>query len=130
MQGVLGAVVRAEQRLAWAKILTRLGAASRIRAVLGREHSLVLPRLVGELLCAAVVSIPEPLIARAEMQVCMHLAVLFYTAYWWSQGFGWHFVQQPTELGQNVGADSCLCRRLTGYAHRRQGGRRRQEHFH
>lgn len=69
VQEVLGAVVRAEQRLAWAKVVTRLGAGSRIRAEVEREHGRGLPRQVGEMLLVAAVSTSEVIIARSEMQV-------------------------------------------------------------
>ena len=75
VQMVLGAVVRAEQRLAWAKVLTRLGAATRIQALVSTEHGRGLPRLVGELLLTASISTTELVIARTEMQVCKHPVV-------------------------------------------------------
>ena len=71
VQMVLGGVVRAEQRLAWAKVLTRLGAAANIQAVLSAEHGREIPRLVGELLLTAAVGTSELIIARTEMQVGM-----------------------------------------------------------
>lgn len=73
VQVVLGAVVRAEQRLAWAKIMSRLGASTNIQALLSEEHGRGLPRLVGELLLAASVSTAELVIARTEMQVRQRL---------------------------------------------------------
>ena len=91
---VLGAVVRAEQRLAWAKVLTRLGAATRIQALFSTEHGRGLPRLVGELLLTASVSTAELVIARTEMQVCNHSA---------AQGFAVPR-QLSTSLGQSVSA--------------------------
>jgi hypothetical protein len=69
VQLVLGAVVRAEQRLAWAKIMTRLGAAANIQAVVSKEHGRGIPRLVGELILKSVGATPELVIARTEMQV-------------------------------------------------------------
>lgn len=69
VQSVLGSVVCAEQRLAWAKMMTRLGAAAGIQDLLRTEHGRGLPRLVGELLLTTPVS--ELIIARTEMQVCM-----------------------------------------------------------
>lgn len=69
VQVVLGAVVRAEQRLAWGKIMSRLGASTKIQELLSREHGRGLPRLVGEMLLTASVSTTELLVARTEMQV-------------------------------------------------------------
>ena len=67
---VLGAVVRAKQRLAWAKAAvatTRLGAGSVVRAAAETEHGRFLARGVGEGLAGTTDN--ELVIARAEVQV-------------------------------------------------------------
>ena len=104
VQVVLGAVVRAEQRLAWAKIMSRLGASTNIQALLSEEHGRGLPRLVGELLLAASVSTAELVIARTEMQVRQRFPPSF--RFFLCFRVDLPCVYPDTQLGQNSGTDT------------------------